>query len=95
MIARIAVALQQPAGEGADAATQLHRLRQLCADLVALRKGDQNGQRLRLEREKLDLALNKSKADDAARQQEIDAAKKPGGVTKEFIEWFEKEFNIT
>ena len=62
MTARIAVALQQPAAEGEDAAAQLQKLRQLLADLVALRKGDQNAQWLRIEREKIDLQLKKSGA---------------------------------
>jgi hypothetical protein len=37
-------------------AGQLQRLRQLCGDLVALRKGDQNAQWLRIERQKLQMA---------------------------------------
>src|ERR1017187_10325087 len=40
LTARIAVALQQPASGGDDPAQQLQKLRQLCGDLVALRKGD-------------------------------------------------------
>jgi hypothetical protein len=57
LTARIAVALQRTPVDGADPAEELQRLRQLCADLVALRKGDHNAQRLRIEREKLDLDL--------------------------------------
>jgi len=96
MTARIAVALQQPAAEGEDAAAQLQKLRQLLADLVALRKGDQNAQWLRIEREKIDLQLKKSGAAADARQREIEALKDPTAncVTKEFFEWFEKEFNM-
>jgi len=96
LIARIAVALQKPTSGGDDPAGELQRLRQLCADLVALRKGDQNAQWLRIEREKFDLVLKKAGAEEAARQREIEALKNPkkGGVTREFLEWFEKEFNI-
>src|ERR1039458_5655053 len=76
MTARIAVALQQPAAEGEDAAAQLQKLRQLLADLVALRKGDQNAQWLRIEREKFDLVLKKAAAEEATRQKEIEEANK-------------------
>ena len=81
---------------GADAAAQLQKLRQLLADLVALRKGDQNAQWLRIERDKMDLQLKKSGAAADARQREIEALKNPTAncITKEFIEWFEKEFNL-
>ena len=96
MIARIAVALQQAPSAGDDAAGELQRLRQLCADLVALRKGDQNAQWLRIEREKFDLELKKAGAEEAAHQRAIEALKNPkkGGVSKEFIEWFRKEFDL-
>ena len=57
LTARIAVALQRPPSDGDDPAEQLRRLRQLCGDLVALRKGDHNAQWLRIKREKLDLDL--------------------------------------
>src|ERR1039458_321717 len=59
LAARIAVALQQPASDGDDPATQLQRLRQLCLALVALRKGDHNAEWLRIERGKLELDLKK------------------------------------
>ena len=97
MIARIAVALQQPASGGDDPVKELQRLRALCSDLVALRKGDHNVQWLRIEREKLDLHLKKEAAEEAARQREIEEANKnPGGgaITKEMLERFEKEFNL-
>ena len=96
LTARIAVALQQAPAGGDDPAGELQRLRQLCADLVALRKGDHNAQRLRIEREKIDLELKKSQAEETARQREIDSLKNPkkGGPPKEFFEWFNKEFNI-
>jgi hypothetical protein len=69
----IAVALQRAPADGADPAEQLRRLRELCADLVALRKGDHNAQRLRIEREKLDLDLKKYDEEAAARKREIEA----------------------
>ncbi len=59
LTARIAVAMQRPPAEGDDPAEQLRRLRELCADVVSLGKGDHNAQWLRIEREKLDLDLKK------------------------------------
>ncbi len=55
LTARIAVALQRTPATGDGPSEQLRRLRELCADLVALRKGDHNAQSLRIEREKLEL----------------------------------------
>ena len=77
LTARIAVALQQPAADGEDPAAQLQRLRQLCADLVALRKGDHNAQWLRIEREKMDLELKKSGEEAAARKGKSKGSKTP------------------
>ncbi len=96
LTARIAVALQRPAADGEDAAAQLQTLRQLCADLVALRKSDQNAQWLRLEREKMDLKLKQSEAEADTRQRAAEALKNPGaqGLSKEFFERFAKEFNL-
>jgi hypothetical protein len=70
LTARIAVALRQPAAGEIDAAGQLRRLRQLCSDLVALRRGDQNAQRLRIEREKLDRQMKTFETEEAARQKQ-------------------------
>ena len=95
-MARIAVEWQKAPSGGDDPARQLQQLRQWCADLWALRKGDQNAQWLRIEREKLDLELKKNEAEAAARQREIEALKNPkkGGVSREFLEWFNKEFHM-
>ena len=71
LTARIAVALREPASGGDDAAGQWQRLRQLCADLVALRKGDHNAQWLRIEREKLDVDLKEFEDAEAARKREL------------------------
>jgi len=70
LTARIAVALRQPTAGEIDAAGQLRRLRQLCSDLVALRRGDQNAQRLRIEREKLDRQMKTFETEEAARQKQ-------------------------
>jgi hypothetical protein len=97
LTARIAVALQQPALGGDDPAAQLQRLRQLCADLVALRKGDHNAQWLRIEREKLDLDLRRYNEETAARQREAEEARKPpkkGGLTPETLKTIEEELKL-
>ena len=96
LTARIAVALQRPPADGADPAEQLRRLRELCADLVALRKGDHNAQWLRIEREKLDLDLKKYDEEAAARKREADSLKNPkkGGLTPETLAFIEKELKL-
>ena len=97
LIARIAVALQQPASGGDDPAGELLRLRQLCADLVALRKGDQNAQWLRIEREKFDLVLKKAAAEEATRQKEIEEANKDprdSAPSREMLDWLAKELKL-
>ena len=76
LTARIAVALRQAPCAGEDAAGQLQRLRQLVGDLVALRKGDQSAQWLRIEREKLDSELRKFEEEEAARKRQIEKPKR-------------------
>ena len=76
LTARIAVALRQAPCVGEDnAAGQLQRLRQLVGDLVALRKGDQSAQWLRIEREKLDSELRKFEEEEAARKRQLEKPK--------------------
>jgi hypothetical protein len=82
LTARIAVALREPAYGGEDATCQLQRLRELCADLVALRKGDHNAQWLRIEREKLDLALKEFEQEEGARN---NAIKQPSKDPKDWV----------
>jgi hypothetical protein len=96
LTARIAVALQRPHCEGDEPAAQLRRLRELCADLVALRKGDHNAQWLRIEREKLDLELKRYDEQTAARKKAEEAAKNPkkGGISKETLKLIEEELNL-
>jgi hypothetical protein len=97
LTARIAVALQQPVSDKDEPAGQLQRLRQLCGDLVALRKGDHNAQRLRIEREKLDLDLKKFDEETSARKREDEEALKPtekGGLRPETIALIERELKI-
>ena len=75
MTARIAVALRKAPCAGEDAAGQLQRLRQLVGDLVALRKGDQSAQWLRIEREKLDSELRKFEEEEAVRKRRMEKPK--------------------
>jgi len=96
LMARLAVAWQKASSAGDDPAGELQRLRQLCGDLVALRKGDHNALRLRIEREKLDLTLKKGAAEEALRNWEIEEAKNPRkrGLTQEMLEYIKKELNL-
>jgi hypothetical protein len=66
LTARIAVALRKPPPGGENPADQLRWLSHLCADLVALRKGDHSAQWLRIEREKLDAQLKEFEQEQAA-----------------------------
>jgi hypothetical protein len=97
LMARIAVAWQKVPSGGDDPAGELQRLRQMCMDLVALRKGDQNAQRLRIERERIDLELKKDAAEKDARQREIAEANKDPrdkAPSKEVLDWAAKELNL-
>lgn len=96
LAARIALALQQLASDGDDPATQLQRLRQLCLDLVALRKGDHNAEWLRIEREKLELDLKKYDDETADRRREIERLKNPQKdcITKETQDLIAEELKL-
>jgi hypothetical protein len=97
LMARIAVAWQKVPCGGDDPDAELQRLRQMCADLVALRKGDQNAQRLRIERERIDLELKKDAAKEDARRREIEEANKDPrdkAPSKEILDWAAKELNL-
>lgn len=97
LTARIAMALQKPETEVEDPAAELQRLRLLCADLVALRKGDHNAQWLKMEREKLDLALKKYDDETEDRRKEAEKAKRgprEGGISKETIALIERELKL-
>ena len=92
LIARIAVALQQPASSAGDPAAQLLRLRRLCADLVALRRSDHYALRLQMDRERLELDQEK-----AALQVQTEQHRKANphrGYTKEEFEWMEREYRL-
>ena len=96
LAARIALALQQPASDGDDPATQMQRLRQLCLDLVALRKGDHNAEWLRIERAKLELDLKKYDDETADRRREIERLKNPknDAISKETLDQIAHELKL-
>ncbi|MGD1085526.1 MAG: hypothetical protein ABSA47_12370 [Verrucomicrobiota bacterium] len=107
LTARLAVALRQRPDDARDPAAQLQRLRQLCADLARLRRGDHNAQWLRLEqkrtegwlrlqRKKLDLSLRKYN-DIVAERKKAKKAAKPAGdgsVPKEVFDRFAEELKL-
>ena len=72
LTARLGIALRKRPADTDGPGAELHRLRQLCADLVALRRGDQGAQWLRIEREKLDVELKEFEEEEAARRKEIE-----------------------
>jgi hypothetical protein len=97
LTARIAIALQKSETEILDPAGQLQRLRLLCADLVALRKGDHNAQWLKIEREKLDLELKKYDDLAADRRKEAEEANRDPRercVTKETLDRIAAELKL-
>jgi hypothetical protein len=97
LTARIAVALQQPISGGHNPAGQLRRMRELCSDLLALRKGDHNAQWLRIEREKLDLDLKKHEEEAAVRKEKNgEGLRSPrkGGISPETLEIIERECKL-
>jgi hypothetical protein len=61
-VARMAVAFRQLSRPEADPAEQMKRLRQLCADIAVLRRGDQNAEWMQIERERMDLKMKKMNA---------------------------------
>jgi hypothetical protein len=72
LTARIAVALRKPPEGGDDPGAPLRWLSQLCADLVALRKGDHSAQWLRMEREKLDARWKEFEQEQAALKKKLE-----------------------
>jgi len=96
LTARIAMALQRTTSAEDDPAKQLRQLRELCADLVALRRGDHNTQWLRIERDKLDLDFKKYDEQAAARKKAQEAVKQTnkGGLTKETLDLIERELKL-
>ena len=95
LTARLAAALRKsPSGED-DPAAQLDRLRQLCATIARLRKGDHSAEWLRIERGKLNLELKKYKDEVAARKEELNPTKsKHGGIPIEVLEQIEKDLHL-
>ena len=96
LTARLAAALRKsPSGED-DPAAQLDRLRQLCATIARLRKGDHSAEWLRIERGKLELERKKYKDAVAARKEELKDLENPGAkaITKEAWEQLEKDLHL-
>jgi hypothetical protein len=59
MATRYLVALRQMAGKNPDDESSFKGMRELCHDLVALRRGDHSAARLKMEQERLELELQK------------------------------------
>jgi hypothetical protein len=61
--ARYALATRKLAGPGANPELEWHRLRELCSDVVALRRGDHSAARLKIEQERLERDREKTEED--------------------------------
>jgi flagellar biosynthesis GTPase FlhF len=97
LAARLAVELHKPPSEQAAANGQLERLRQFCANIAALRRGDQGERWLQLEREKLELEQKKYQEQADARKKEGEEALKDPlkkSPTKETLDFLAKELKL-
>ena len=96
LTARLAAALRPPPSGESDPAAQLERLRQFCATLARLRKGDHSAEWLRLERGKLELNRKRYKDEAAARKAAMNPCKgrKRGGIPPEVLAQVEKELKL-
>jgi hypothetical protein len=97
---RYAAAVHVLAATEANPESEWQRLREFCADIVELRRGDQSAERLRLQREWL--ALDQANTEQAREKLFWEWTKRPdireklypnrgGGLTPEMIERIEKE----
>lgn len=80
-------AVQQAGGGPLDLAA----LRALCADVVALRRGDQAAARLQLDRERFEEAVREQRAAAEAARKE---ASRPRGITEETMRKIEEELRL-
>jgi len=72
LTARVAVALREAASDQVPPGMQFQQLCELSAHVVALRKGDQGAQWLRIERDKLDSKRSKFEEEETARKKKYE-----------------------
>jgi hypothetical protein len=96
LAARIAVALRQDPGDPADTGALEARLRRLCADLVALRKGDHYSRWLRIKTKSLDLELKKFNHHTAVERKELREKRNPRrkSIPRAVLDQVVKELNL-
>ena len=80
-------AVRQASGGSLD----LNTLRPLCLDVVALRRGDQAADRLRLDRERFEEEVRERRAADEAAKRE---ANRPKGIRPETLRKIEEELKL-
>jgi len=98
LTARFAAALRHTSGDGDDPAQGMEQLRRLRRDLVALRQGDHNERWVKIQREKLELAVKRFEHQAAIQNSKLEPkVRQPrpeGGFSKETIAQLVKELDL-
>ena len=98
LTARVATALRHTSADADDPARALEELHRLRRDLVALRRGDHNQQRVKIQREQLELDTKKFEHQAAIQnskmQPQVRGPRPECGITKETIAQLEKDLNL-
>jgi hypothetical protein len=95
LVARYAVATRRVAGTGGPEGWRL--LREMCGDIVELRKGDHSAERLQIERERLELEREQSEKrvrEKVEKLQKQLAKKRKGGISAKAIKEIERVAKI-
>jgi len=98
LTARLAAALQNSFADGDNPGQALEELGRLRRNLVALRKGDHTGQRVQIEREKLELDVKKFEHLAAIQKDKMEpkvrGPRPECGLTEETIAQIEKDLKL-
>jgi hypothetical protein len=87
-VARYAVATRRVVETGGREGWRL--LREMCGDIVELRKGDHTAERLQIERERLELEKEKTKERIREKLEESPDGKRKNGITSETLAEIER-----
>jgi len=98
LTARLATALRHTAADAEDPAQELEALHRLRRDLVALRRGDHNGQWVKIQREKLELDLKRFELLAAIQKDKMEpkvrGPRPECGLTEETIAQIERDLKL-
>ena len=95
MVARYAVATRRVAETGGREGWRL--LREMCGDIVELRKGDHSAERLQIEHQRLELEKEQSEKrvrEKVEKLQKQLAKKRKGGLSRKALRQIERAANI-